>query len=265
MIKEGGLQLHRPDYVRDLVFGDVLKKVTLPKEYITQKIPHGYQDGVPACVRYSFDYLAQKQELKSEKKIFEFNSDLGYAWIKIFLDKNRNWGTTLLNGAKASVNPGSFESALTGLIDYKNLYRSDKDKFFDPNQFTKEMLENAKIFSRQLYIRGNYVGWGTVKEDELKQMIVQREGAVIAIRLDHMFHKGCYDGSGISLPPLPTSKVVHHAICVDSYKIINGDLYFRYANWSSKSPSIKEDTYSYGWLNWRLWRPHIWANYKQIL
>jgi len=256
ILKNTGLIIHPRDY-RDITFGDVLRYVKVPRNYITKKLPPDYQDGVPKCVCEAYSYLARKQDYKETGKDFALSADALYSWIKNFIDKDRSYGTSLLSGAKAIC---SFGIPTEDVFPDDELRWKNQDDYFDTRHFTQEVIRNAEIFKKKTFIRASGYGWGMVNAEEIKQMIYQREAVVIGLRFDRNWYKGG------KYPLPPTQPKYYHAVCFDSWKEINGKLHFRVVNSFEKNPSRKldENGLAFGWLRWDMWRPHIIGAYTTI-
>jgi len=209
------------------------------------------------CVAEAYSYLARKQDFKETGKDFALSADALYSWIKNFVDKNREYGTSLLSGAKAIC---SFGIPTEDVYPDDEERWKDRDDYFDPIHFTQEVIRSASIFKKKTYIRASGYGWGMVNPEETKQMIFQREAVVIGLRFDNNWF------AGRKYPKPPTRPKYYHAVCLDSWKYINNNLFFRVVNSFESDPKkrLEENGRAFGWLRWDWWRPHIVGAYTTI-
>jgi len=255
-IKNTGLVLHQPDEYRDLTFSDVLQEAELPKDFDLPDLIPDYQNGVPKCVMESVSYLAQQQNYDENSQIVQLSADAGYVIAKMLYDKNKEYGTTLLTGVKVLCDVGLPEDDI--FSDNEELW-NNPDKYFDLNRITEVVKENAAQYRSQTYIRGSGIGWGNVVVDEIKQMIFQRKGCIVAIGGDNSFYG---ERDGFVKPP--SSIVWQHAIVLKGWKYFDNRLFFKLANWWDKDKKGKPDGSGFGWLDWELWRSFVWGNYTTV-
>ena len=247
-----GAILHQWDY-RDVVACEVLDDVDLPAEFDTIDLMPGYQGAVPKCVIESYSYLARLQDYYETGEDKITSADAGYVMAKTNYDHDRAYGTTLLTGAKVLCDHGLPE--IKFFPDNEELW-NEPNKYFDISRWTEAVHDNADIHRKRAYVRAGGTDWNATVANQLQQAIYQRKGAVIIIRGDDGF---IGSGTGFVNTPIDINNVWYHGITVKGWKVFNGDLHFKFANWWDPAQKGNGNGSAFGWLNFKKWQPHIWG------
>ncbi len=247
-----GAVLHRWD-PRTITAGEVLAEETVPEEFDTIDLIPGYQGAVPKCVIEAYSYLSRLQDYYETGVDVLTSADAGYIMAKDKYDFNRDYGTSLMTGARVLCDHGLPE---TKIFPDNEEYWNEPNKYFDIGRWTEAVHDNADIHRKRAYIRAGGMDWAATTADQLQQSIYQRKGAVIIIRGDDNF---IGSGTGFVNTPADINNTWYHGITLKGWKNFNGELHFKFANWWDPKQKGNPNGSAFGWLNFNQWRYHIWG------
>jgi len=248
---------HIPDS-RDVTFAEAVPFLgDLPEEYDTQDLVPDYQNGIGKCVLESYSYLSRLQDYYETGEDKAQSADAGYLIAKEVYDHNRAYGTSLLSGAKVAVEWGFPEE---DIFPDDERFWGEPDKYFDINRWTHDVRESAAIHRKRAYVRVGGLDFGNITPEEIKEAIYQRKGVVIALRGNNEFLGA---GTGfVKSPSVLDSRIWYHAIVLKGWKLFNGILHFKMANWWAQDGAFNGN--GFGWLKFNEWQPHIWGGFTTV-